>query len=319
MADQLIKVITKDEAFRAFAVDGTKLVQEAASAHETSRLATVILGRALLATEILAQATLKGEERLNVKMAGRGPIGQIVTEADTKGAVRGYVSNPKIEPIVNDDNQLNVAGAVGNNGSFQVTKFAPYSNPYIGQSIMVSGEIGDDFTYYLTHSEQIPSVIGVGVTMNPDNSVKAAGGFLVQALPGASDAQLAGLNEKLQKMPALATLLGNKKGPLAILDAILGEQNYSKLQAVTIGLAAEPSKDAYAAQLATLPSHEIQAMIDEDGGAEVRGKFSGKRHQFTAHELEVILKDVLKREEQQKNEKAEKDDPDAANSSDEKK
>ncbi|MBS9338975.1 Hsp33 family molecular chaperone HslO [Fructobacillus sp. M2-14] len=296
MADQLIKVITKDEAFRAFALDGTKLVEEAAESHETSRLATVVLGRALLATEILAQASLKGEERLNVKMAGRGPIGQIVTEADTKGAVRGYVSNPEIENIVNDHNQLNVAGAVGNNGAFTVTKFAPYSNPYIGQSIMVSGEIGDDFTYYLTHSEQIPSVIGVGVTMNPDDTVKAAGGFMVQALPGATDAQLADLNQKLQDMPALATLLGRKEGPLAILDAIFGDQNYDELQAMQIGLAAEPAKEAYAAQLATLPSHEIQAMIDEDGGAEIRGKFSGKKHYFTAAELDTILQEVLKRE-----------------------
>ncbi|MBS9335601.1 Hsp33 family molecular chaperone HslO [Fructobacillus sp. M1-13] len=310
MADQLIKVITKDEAFRAFAVDGTTLVQEAAEAHETSRLASVVLGRALLATEILAQAALKGEERLNVKMSGRGPIGQIVTEADTHGAVRGYVSNPNIEPIVNDDNQLNVAGAVGNNGSFQVTKFAPYSNPYIGQSIMVSGEIGDDFTYYLTHSEQIPSVVGVGVTMNPDDTVKAAGGFLIQALPGATDEQLVELNNKLQKMPALSTLLGNKKGPLAILDAVLGDKNYHELQAMTIGLAAEPDKEAYAKQLATLPSSEIQAMIDEDGGAEVRGKFSGKKHQFTAHELDIILQGVLKREAEE--------DKQADDSSDEK-
>lgn len=312
MADQLIKVITKGEAFRAFALDGTKLVEEAAESHETSRLATVVLGRALLATEILAQASLKGEERLNVKMNGRGPIGQIVTEADTNGAVRGYVSNPGIENIVNDDNQLNVAGAVGNNGSFTVTKFAPYSNPYIGQSVMVSGEIGDDFTYYITHSEQIPTVIGVGVTMNPDDTVKAAGGFMVQALPDATDAQLADLNQQLQDMPALATLLGHKQGPLAILDAIFGDRNYDELQAKAIGLAAEPAKEAYADQLATLPSHEIQAMIDEDGGAEIRGKFSGKKHHFTAAELDTILQKVLKREAEEAKQK--EDDADESDS-----
>lgn len=298
MSDQLIKVITKDEAFRAFAVDGTKLVQEAASAHHASRIAAVVLGRALLATEILAQATLKGEERLGVKMDGKGPIGNVVTEADAHGAVRGYVTNPQLQPIVNDDDQLNIAGAVGNHGSFQVTKLAPYSKPYLGQSIIVSGEIGDDFTYYLTQSEQIPSVIGVGVTMNPDDTVASAGGFLVQALPGATDTQLDQLDADLKKMTPLAKLLSEKKGPLAILDDLLGQDNYTSLDSVAIGLAAEPPKEAYAEMLKTLPSHEVQAMIDEDGGAEIVGRFSGKKHYFKAAELEKILKGILQRESQ---------------------
>ncbi|NLS38297.1 Hsp33 family molecular chaperone HslO [Fructobacillus tropaeoli] len=308
MSDQLIKVITKDEAFRAFAIDGTKLVQEAASAHHASRIATVVLGRALLATEILAQATLKGEERLGVKMDGKGPIGNVVTEADAHGAVRGYVTNPQLEPIVNDDDQLNVAGAVGNHGSFQVTKLAPYSKPYLGQSIIVSGEIGDDFTYYLTQSEQIPSVIGVGVTMNPDDTVASAGGFLVQALPGATDAQLDQLDEHLKQMTPLSELLSEKKGPLAVLDDLLGKDNYTSLASVAVGIAAEPPKEAYGEMLATLPSHEVQAMIDEDGGAEVVGRFSGKKHYFESDELEGILSKILKREA----EAEEKDDEKSA-------
>ncbi|GAO99375.1 Hsp33 family molecular chaperone HslO [Fructobacillus ficulneus] len=296
MADQLIKVITKDKAFRAFAIDGTQLVAKAAEAHNASRIATVVLGRALLATEILAQAILKGEERLGVQMDGRGPIGKVVTEANAHGAVRGYVTNPQLEPIVNDEDQLNIAGAVGNHGSFQVTKLAPYSKPYIGQSIIVSGEIGDDFTYYLTQSEQIPSVIGVGVTMNADGTVAQAGGFLVQALPGTTDAQLDDLDQKLKQMKPLAELLAEKKGPLVILDNLIGQGNYTSLDSVSVGLAAEPAKDAYAEMLATLPSHEVQAMIDEDGGAEVVGRFSGKKHYFEAAELEKILKTVLERE-----------------------
>ncbi|MDF7637509.1 Hsp33 family molecular chaperone HslO [Leuconostocaceae bacterium ESL0958] len=292
MSDQLLKTISKDQAFRAFAIDGTALVRQAQDSHGASRIAAVVLGRALLATELLAQATVKGEERISVTINGRGPIGKVVTEANAEGAVRGYVTNPELAPIVNDQNQLNIAGAVGNHGSFQVTKYAPYSEPYIGQSMIVSGEIGDDFTYYLTQSEQVPSVIGVGVTMNEDDTVKTAGGFLIQALPDATEADLDALDAKLKQMTPLSTLLSEGGSPLAILEDIFGAKQVETLATVGVGLAAEPPKSAYREMLTTLPAAEIQAMIDEDGGAEVTGRFSGKKHYFDRIELAAILAEI---------------------------
>ncbi|CAH1853535.1 Hsp33 family molecular chaperone HslO [Convivina intestini] len=295
MTNQLIKVITKDEAFRAFALNGTNLVRQACQAHETSRIASVILGRALLATELLAQATLKGEERLNAKIAGRGPIGNIVTEADAKGSVRGYVTNAQLDGTLDDHQQLQIGTAVGHNGFLQITKFAPYSDPYIGQSQLVSGEIGDDFTYYLAQSEQIPSVIGVGVHLDEDGLVDMASGFLIQALPGATDEQLSNLEDKLKAMTPLNELISQGSEPEAILNNIFGENSFTELADLNVGLAAEPPKEEYAKMLATLPATEVQAMIDEDGGAEIIGKFSGKRHYFEQSELEAILEDILAR------------------------
>jgi len=292
MADQFIKAITKNNDFRAFAVNGTNLVREAAQTHDTSRIASVVLGRGLLASTLMAQAVLKGEERLSIQLNGRGPIGNVVVEADAKGSVRGYVTNPQLDVILNDAGQLDVAQAVGHNGVLQVTKFAPYANPYIGQSQLVSGEIGDDFTYYLAQSEQIPSAIGVSVYMNEDDTVGVAGGFLVQALPGASDASIDQLEKALANMRPLSDMLSDGYTSLDILEEIFGKGEVNILQTAGVGLAAEPPKSAYAKMLATLPAEEIKAMIDEDDGAEVVGKFSGKRYFFTATELREILKQI---------------------------
>lgn len=292
MADQFIKAITKNNDFRAFAVNGTNLVREAAQTHDTTRIASVVLGRGLLASTLMAQAVLKGKERLSIQLNGRGPIGNVVVEADAKGSVRGYVTNPQLDVILNDAGQLDVAQAVGHNGVLQVTKFAPYANPYIGQSQLVSGEIGDDFTYYLAQSEQIPSAIGVSVYMNEDDTVGVAGGFLVQALPGATDASIDQLEKALANMRPLSDMLSDGYTPLDILEEIFGKGEVNILQTAGVGLAAEPPKSAYAKMLATLPAEEIKAMIDEDDGAEVVGKFSGKRYFFTATELREILQQI---------------------------
>lgn len=292
MADQFIKAITKNNDFRAFAVNGTNLVREAAQTHNTTRIASVVLGRGLLASTLMAQAVLKGEERLSIQLNGRGPIGNVVVEADAKGSVRGYVTNPQLDAIVTDSGQLDVAQAVGHNGVLQVTKFAPYANPYIGQSQLVSGEIGDDFTYYLAQSEQIPSAIGVSVYMNEDDTVGVAGGFLVQALPDASDASIDQLEKALANMRPLSDMLSDGYTPLNILEEIFGKDEVNILQTAGVGLAAEPPKSAYAKMLATFPAAEIKAMIDEDDGAEVVGKFSGKRYFFTATELQEILQQI---------------------------
>lgn len=297
MADQFIKAITKNKYFRTFAVNGTNLVHQAAQIHETSRIAAVVLGRSLLATTLAAQAVLKGEETLSTKINGRGPIGNVVVESDAKGSVRGYVTNPNLETLINEAGQLDVAKAVGKNGFLQVTKFAPYSDPYIGQSQLVSGEIGDDFTYYLAQSEQTPSVIGVSVYMNSDDTVAGAGGFLVQALPDATDEAIDQLEVALKNMKPLSEMIQERYTPLEVLEEIFGKSEVEILQTAGIGLAAEPSKDAYAKMLLTLPASEIQAMIKEDHGAEIVGKFSGKRYFFTEEQLSEILKQIEKNNE----------------------
>ncbi|MGB4825646.1 MAG: Hsp33 family molecular chaperone HslO [Leuconostoc mesenteroides] len=297
MADQFIKAITKNKYFRTFAVNGTNLVHQAAQIHETSRIAAVVLGRSLLATTLAAQAVLKGEETLSTKINGRGPIGNVVVESDAKGSVRGYVTNPNLETLINEAGQLDVAKAVGKNGFLQVTKFAPYSDPYIGQSQLVSGEIGDDFTYYLAQSEQTPSVIGVSVYMNSDDTVAGAGGFLVQALPDATDEAIDQLELALKNMKPLSEMIQERYTPLEVLEEIFGKGEVEILQIAGIGLAAEPSKDAYAKMLLTLPASEIQAMIKEDHGAEIVGKFSGKRYFFTEEQLSEILKQIEKNNE----------------------
>lgn len=292
MQDNLIKAITKDGYFRAYAINGTHLVSQSAQTHQTSRLGSVVLGRGLLATLLTANAVLKGEERLSITINGRGPIGNLVVEANAKGSVRGYVTNPQIENITDDAGHLSVGQAVGQNGFLQITKFAPYSDPYIGQIQLATGEIGDDFTYYLAQSEQIPSVVGVSVYMNEDDTVSLAGGFLIQGLPGVTESALRQLEESLAQLPALPDMLKVGLTPLQVLEKIFGMDALDVLVDEPVGLASEPTKAEYAKMLGNLSANELQNMIDEDHGAEVVGKFSGKKYFFDEDELKVILKEI---------------------------
>lgn len=285
--DYLTKAISEDGFFRIYAMDASGLVNAAAHAHDASKMASVVLGRALVGTLLTATSVLKGEERMNVKINGRGPIGNVVVEATAQGVVRGYVTNAQLADVTNDAGQLDVAAAVGTNGTMQITKFAPYSSPYVGQLNLLSGEIGDEFTYYLAKSEQIPSVVGVSVYVNPDNSL-SAGGFLIQTLPGATEDALASLEAKVAALPPVAPFLADGHTPADLIVALFGKE-VKVLDVQLVGLAPEPTKEAYADMLKTLPKEEILGMIEEDHGAEIAGKFSGKRIYFTEQELRDIL------------------------------
>jgi molecular chaperone Hsp33 len=286
--DYLMKAISQDGYFRAYALQATQLVNAAAQAHQTSRIASVVLGRALLGTLLTATSVLKGEERMNVTINGRGPIGNVVVEGNAHGVVRGYVTNPQLEDLLDDSQQLAVGQAVGVNGTMQITKLAPYANPYMGQLNLLTGEIGDEFTYYLAQSEQIPSVVGVSIYLNDDDKVGIAGGFLVQTLPGATEEALQALEARLAELPAIATFYQSGKTPEDLLQVLLN--NEAKIvEKMGVQLAPEPTKEAYADMLKTLPAEEIIGMIEEDHGAEIVGKFSGKKIVFSEHELREIL------------------------------
>ena len=191
MSDYLVKSTAANGMFRAYAVDATNLVNEAHRIHDTWSAATAALGRSLVGTLLLSTSGLQGQGRLTAKIQGNGPVEYIVCDGDAAGNVRGYVKNPHVNLPLNAKGKIDVKGAVGTEGVLSITKFTPGDKtPYTGEVNLVSGELGEDFTYYLAQSEQIPSAMGLSVFVNPDETVEVAGGFLVQAVPGDSDEAL---------------------------------------------------------------------------------------------------------------------------------
>ncbi|MDR2660464.1 MAG: Hsp33 family molecular chaperone HslO [Lactobacillaceae bacterium] len=289
--DYLAKSVTENGDFRAYVVDATKLAQQLSNIHHTNYIASLILSRAAIATLLTASSVLKGEEQMQSVLNGRGTIGNIVVESDTKGNVRGYVTNPKAQ-AVEFENKPNVGATVGTNGFLKITKLAPYSKPFTGQVPLITGEIGDDFTYYLAQSEQIPSSLGVSVLVNKDGSVAFAGGFLIQVLPGTTTKSIEEIENKIKTLPPIYTQLAEGFTPKGILQKIF--ENITTVNIVdniAVNMAEELPKSYYAKAIESLPEEEIKQMINEDKGAEIITRFTNSKYYFNDQELKQILLD----------------------------
>jgi len=288
MADYLVKSVAGNEMFRAYAVNATDIVAEAQRRHDTWSAASAALGRSLVGTLLLASSILKGDEQLTVKINGDGPVGGIVVDGNAKGTVKGYLQNPHVHLPLNEKHKIDVKAAVGSNGFLAVTKSQGVGDPFTGQVPLVSGELGEDFTYYLAQSEQIPSAVGLSVFVNEDNTIGVAGGFLVQVLPNATDEAISSLEGKLKDLPLVSKLLRDGKTPEDILN-LLFDGDVKVLDKMPVAFKCDCSKERFAESLMALPKHEVQAMIDEDHGAEAVCHFCGDKYQFSVAELQAVL------------------------------
>lgn len=291
MDDYLVKSVAENGQFRAYAVTATNLVEQAHEIHDTWSAATAALGRALIGTLLLATAGLQGEAGMTVKIQGNGPVGAIVVDGTAQGTVKGYLTNPHVSLPLNAAGKLDVAGAVGTQGTLSVTKMAPGDKaPYTGEVQLVSGELGEDFTYYLAQSEQIPSAVGLGVFVQPDEQVEVAGGFLIQVLPGASASAIADLEQRLKALPQLTTLLREGKRPEEILKLIFpGDDELKVLAKMPVAYRCDCSRERFAKALAGLKRDELTTMMKEDGGATAVCRFCGKQYHFSKADLAQMV------------------------------
>lgn len=289
MADYLVKSLIDGGMFRAYVVDATETVTEAQQRHDTWSAATAALGRTLIGTMLLSTSLLKGDEKLTVKVNGHGPVGAIVVDGNANGTVKGYLQYPHTSLPLNEKHKIDVKKAVGVNGMLTVTKDQGLGQPYIGQVPLVSGELGEDFTYYLAKSEQIPSAVGVSVFVQPNNTVKVAGGFLIQVMPGASDEAIARLEQRIKEMPMVSELLLAGQTPEEILALLFKEERIKIVQKMPVGFKCDCSKDRFAQSLASIQPAALQEMIDEDHGAEAVCHFCGTKYQFSEDDLRAIL------------------------------
>lgn len=290
MSDYLAKSLAFDGQIRAYAVDATETVSTAQKLHDTWSAASAALGRSLVGTLLLASASLQGDETMTVKINGNGPVGGIVVDGNANGTVKGYVQNPHVHLPLNDKHKIDVKGAVGTEGFLAVTKDLGLKEPFTGQVPLVSGELGEDFTYYLAKSEQIPSSVGLSVFVNSDNSIETAGGFMIQVMPGAKEETISQIEKRLAEIPMVSEMMRDGKKPEDILNEILGAENVKVLDKMPVSYHCDCSRERFLGVLTSLPTDQLQEMADEDHGAEAVCHFCGKKYQFTEDELRKIIK-----------------------------
>lgn len=290
MGDYLVKALAYDGQVRAYAIRSTETVNEAQKRHMTWPTASAALGRAMTAS-VMMGAMLQGEDKITVKIEGGGPIGHILVDSNAKGEVRGYVSNPQVHFDLNESGKLDVRRAVGTEGMLTVVKDIGLRDYFTGQVPIVSGELGEDFTYYFASSEQVPSSVGVGVLVNPDNSILAAGGFIIQLMPFTDDETITKIENRLENMEQVSKLIERGLTPEELLEVILEKDKIKFLEEIPVSFTCNCSKERFGNAIIGLGRAEIEDMIHEDGQAEVHCHFCNGTYLFTKEELEELKRE----------------------------
>ncbi|MCM1571490.1 Hsp33 family molecular chaperone HslO [Latilactobacillus sakei subsp. carnosus] len=289
MKDYLVKQVSEDGQLRAYAVNATQVITEAQEKHDTWPTSSAAFGRTIVGTLLLSAAGLKGDTKMTVKVEGDGPVGKIVVDGNAQGTVKGYVTNPHVNLPSNEKNKIDVKAGVGTTGTLSVTKDLGLKEPFTGQVPLVSGELGEDFTYYLAKSEQTPSAVGVSVFVNEDSTIGVAGGFMIQILPGADDRLINILEARLQEMPLVSELLQQGMTPEEIITEIVGELPMKTLEELPVKYECDCSKERFAKALSSIAPQDLKQLIEEDHGAEATCRFCGKQYQFSEADLKAIL------------------------------
>ena len=289
MNDYIIRATAAQGQIRAFASTTRDLVEAARASHNTSPIATAALGRLLTAAGMMGSMMKGKEDLLTIKIQGDGPMEGLTVTADAFGNVKGYVFRPDVMLPPNAKGKLDVGGALGL-GVLSVIQDTGMKEPYVGQTILVTGEIAEDLTYYYATSEQTPTSVALGVLMNKDNTVRQAGGFIIQLLPGASEEIIGKLETKLGEISSITALLDEGMTPEMILEHILGEFQLEITARVETKFYCNCDKERVEKALISIGQKDLQEMIDAGETIEVNCHFCGKHYHFTVEELQELLK-----------------------------
>ena len=289
MKDYIVRATAGDGQIRAFAATTRNLVEEARSAHNTSPVATAALGR-LMTGAVMMGSMMKGDKDiLTLQIKGSGPIQGITVTADSHGNVKGYVGNPNVILPANSKGKLDVAGAVGP-GFLSVIKDMGLKEPYNSQVMLQTSEIAEDLTYYFASSEQVPSAVGLGVLMNHENTVRQAGGFILQLMPFASEEVVAALEKKVGEVNSVTNMLDAGYTPQKILEDLLGELGLEITDTMDTRFYCNCSKERVAKAVISIGKKDLQEMIQEGKPIEVNCHFCNKHYHFSVEELKELLK-----------------------------
>ena len=288
MKDQLIRAISKDGMVKAAAISSRNLTERARQIHHTLPVATAALGRVLAGASMMGSA-LKGEgESLTLQIKGGGPLGSILAVSDSIGNVRGYVQNAAVDLPLRPDGKLDVGAAVGTEGTLTVIKDLNLKEPYVGSVALLGGEIAEDIAAYFVESEQIPTACGLGVLVDRDQSVKCAGGYLIQLLPGAGEDVITKLEGGILAAGNVTGLLAENDDPEQLLRRGMSDFDLEILKKSEVEYRCYCSRERVEAALMSLGRDELGKMLQEEHGAEVTCQFCDKVHRFTEEQLQGI-------------------------------
>lgn len=289
MADYLVRATAADAQIRAFAVASKDLVEAARAAHDTSPVVTAALGR-LMTGALMMGCMLKGEEDiLTLQIRGEGPVHGLTATADAAGHVKGYADHPQAMMPPNSAGKLDVGGVIGA-GVLQVMKDMGLKEPYASTVALQTGEIGDDLTYYFAASEQIPSVVALGVLMNRDNTVRQAGGFIVQLMPFTPEEVIDRLEEKLSGISSVTNMLEAGSTPEEILELVLGEFGVAVTDRIPVSFQCNCSRERVEKVLLSLGKKELEELAAEGKEVELHCHFCNKRYVFSPEEVKSLMK-----------------------------
>lgn len=287
MSNELVRAIAANAQIRAFACNTREMAEDARRAHNTSPVVTAALGR-LLSAGAMMGSMLKGDkDLLTLQVKGDGPMKGLTVTADAKGCVKGYPIVPDVIVPANALGKLDVGGAIGK-GTLSVIKDMGLKEPYVGQTQLQTGEIAEDLTYYFAASEQVPSAVGLGVLMNKDNTVRQAGGFIIQLMPFAEEGVIARLEENLAKVASVTALLEEGKSPAGMLQILLNGMDPEITDTSEVFFRCNCSKERIERVLISLGKEELSDMIQEGEPIEVNCQFCNKSYSFTVDELKTL-------------------------------
>ncbi len=290
--DQIVRVIAKNAPVKAMAISGTALVERARAIHDCWPVAAAALGRLLMAASMMGAVMKEENASVTLRVKGGGPLGSLTAVSDSSGNVRGYVQDPAVDVPRKARGKLDVGAAVGHDGELTVIRDIGLKDPYIGSVKLVSGEIAEDVAAYFVESEQIPTACALGVLIDLDQTVKAAGGYLIQLLPGAGEEVISAIEQGVARLGAVSARLDAGMDPLDLLKEVLSDFELEVLETAPVEYRCYCSEERVSRALISMGAKELRSLIKEQNGAEVSCQFCDKVYHFSAEDLEQLIREA---------------------------
>ena len=289
MKDEIVRAMSRDGLVKAVAITGTALVERARQIHTTLPTATAALGRALLGASMMGDMLKEQQGSLTLQIKGGGPLGTVLAVSDCDGNVRGYVQNPHVALLEKRPGKLDVGAAVGTNGTLTVIKDLGLKEPYVGSIGLFSGEIADDLAMYFVESEQIPTACALGVLIGTDQSVTAAGGYLIQLLPGAGEDTISRIEAGVQRVGPVSQVLEGGTDGQGLLQAVLSDFDLEILETHPVEYRCYCSRERVTRALISMGREELSSLIAEQGQADLTCQFCDQIYHYSKADLEELL------------------------------
>ncbi len=289
MADYIVNAITNNGAIRVVAADTTELCNRAQQIHKMSATAAAALGRTITAAAIMGSMLKSEDDAITLQLNGGGPIGRVIAVADGKANVKGYVDYPLVDLPLNEKGKLDVGGAVGTNGMLSIIRDLGLKEPYVGQVPLVNGEVAEDLTQYYATSEQLPTAVALGVLVDVDYTIKAAGGFILQVLPGAYDEDIDNVEKTVASISSVTEMLSAGKKPEDIVEKLLSDYEIEYFDNVPTAYKCDCTRERTDRALISIGKEELTKLIEEDGKAQITCHFCDNVYDYTKEELQALL------------------------------